>query len=323
MFKNYQILILISVFVLCIIGACAEKKEYTIGIMQFDSRLTIDQTVEGIKQALEEDGFVDGKTCRIAYQNAQGDWATATSIAQKFVTDRVDLIVTVTTPCLQVAANVNKTIPHVFGCVTDPFRMGVAQDSVNHQPNVTGIFTRQPVEETITLVREVIPDLDNIGVVWNPAEACSEACVEMMRAGCGRHGIKLTEITVDATNQVKLAAEGLVARGVDLIFVSGDNTVEMALESVILVCQNGRIPVITNTPINVERGALLSLGANYTVVGYETGKLAARVARGEKPSDIPIRPLMPKKLWLNRKVAEELGISFPKSVLQEADRIVG
>ena len=317
--------ILILLILVGILSGCGKRgaeRPYTIGISQFSSVGPIDDAVNGIKDALKEAGYIDGENCRIDHRNAQGDFSTAQSIAQKFVTDKVDIIITTTTPCLQVTATVNKTIPHVFGVVTDPFRMGIAEDPEHHQENITGIATLQPVDETIELITKVLPEAKNIGVIWNPTEACSEACTEIARKGVKTRGLTLKDITVTSSSEVLTAAQALAEKGVDVFFVSGDNTVTLALDAVVGVGRDKRIPVVTNSPADVEKGPLFSLGADYYVVGKETGKLAVRVIKGEKPADIPIQKLVPQELWLNSKAASALGIVFPEDALKQAAGVV-
>ena len=317
--------IMLALILIGVVSGCSKKgKErlYTIGVVQFSSTTLSDDGASGVKDALTEAGYIDGENCRVHYKNAQGDFSTAQSIAQKFVTDKVDIIITITTPCLQVTATANKTIPHVFGLVTDPFRMGVAEDPEHHQENITGIATFQPVDETIELITKVLPQAKNIGVIWNPTEACSEACTEMMRKGVKSRNLTLKEITVTNTSEVLMAAQGLAEQGVDVIFISGDNTVLLAMDAIVGVGRDKHIPVVSNDPTDMEKGALFGLGADYYTVGKETGKLAVRVMKGEKPANIPIQKLVPKKLWLNNKVASDLGVVFPEDVLKEADRII-
>jgi ABC-type uncharacterized transport system substrate-binding protein len=314
------------VFILILFGlisGCDKKeKPYTIGLSQFSSILAADDAAKGIKDALREAGYIDGENCKIDHKNAQGDFATVQSITQKFVTDKVDIIITVTTPCLQVTAQVNKTIPHVFGAVTDPFRTGVAVDTEHHQMNITGIATFEPVDENIELIVKVLPETKDIGVIWNTSEACSEANIDVMRKGVKLRNLTLKEITVTNSNEVLMAAQGLVEKGVDVIFISGDNTALLAIDAIIRVGKEKNIPVVTNDPTHVEKGALFGLGADYYAVGKETGKLAVRVIKGEKPADIPIQKLIPQKIWLNNEVANDLNILFPEDVLKEADKIV-
>lgn len=316
---------LFALVLICVVLSCGGKEKerpYTIGILRFRSSIDMDNAVNGLKDALTEAGYIDGKNCRIDHKDAQNDYGTAQSIAQKFVVDKVDLIITLTTPCLQVTANVNKTIPHVFGMVTDPFRMGVADDPEHHQENITGIATFQPVDETIELIAKILPEAESIGVIWNPAEACSEACTEIMRESVKKRNLTLKEITVTNTSEVLTAAQGLVEKDVDVIFVSGDNTVMLAIDTVIGVGKDKHIPVVSNDPSHVGTGALFGLGADYYTVGKETGKLAVRVIEGEKTAGIPIQSLLPKELWLNNSSATELGVVFPADILKEANKII-
>lgn len=307
-----------------IISSCVKKDEenlYTIGLFQF-SNSPYSIAVDGIVDALNEAGYKDGENCRFQFKNAQGDFSTAQSIAKKLVSDKVDLIITTTTPCLQITAAENKTIPHVFGAVTDPFVAGIGESVDDHQSNLTGIGTFQPINETIHMIKDIIPDLDNIGVVWNSSEACSEACTEVMREVTSEMGITLTEVMVSGSNEVFTAAQSLLAKKVDVIFVSGDNTVSSSLEAVISVADQGMIPVVTNTPTDTEKGALFSLGADYYTVGLETGKMAVRVIEGEKTSEMPIEKLIPKKLWINSTTADRLNITFPEEVIEKAGKVL-
>ncbi|MCD4817685.1 MAG: ABC transporter substrate-binding protein, partial [Candidatus Cloacimonetes bacterium] len=197
----------------------------------------------------------------------------------------------------------------------------IADDPEHHQANITGIATLQPVDETIELFKNIYPDVKNIGIVWNTAEACSEACTEMIRKSVKSRDIKLTEITVTNTSQVMMAVQGLVSKGIDAIIVSGDNTVLTGMDTVIAVATENNIPVITNTPPDAEIGALFGLGADYYTVGVETGRLAVRVMKGEKTSEIPIQRLVPEKLWINKGVAKKLNIKLSEKVLNRADKI--
>jgi ABC-type uncharacterized transport system substrate-binding protein len=318
----FIVFILIFLVLIFNCGKKGKEKLYTIGVVQFSSSELADEAVQGVSDALTEAGYINWKNCYIDYKNAQGDFSTAQSIAQKFVTDKVDIIITVTTPCLQVTASENKTIPHIFGAVTDPFRMGIAEDPEHHQSNITGIATFQPVDETIELITTVLPETKNIGVIWNPSEACSEACTEMMRKSVKSRNLILTEITVTNSSEVLTAAQCLAEKNVDVIFISGDNTVITALDAVIAVGEDKYIPVVTNNPSNTEKGAFFSLGADYYIVGKETSKLAVRVIKGEKPADLPIQKLVPKKLWINNKVANDLNILFPEDILKKANKVI-
>jgi putative tryptophan/tyrosine transport system permease protein len=305
-------------------SGCSKKAKndiYTIAVFQF-SNSSYSESVDGILAALKDGGYIDGQNCHIRLENAHGDFSTAQTIARKLVSDEVDIIITSTTPCLQVTAMENKTIPHVFGTVTDPLKMNIGTSRVDHQPNLTGIGTFQPVEDAIKLMHQIIPDLDNIGLIWNSAEACSEACTEIAREVAASMGFRLSEVLVSNSSEVPTAAQSLVDKKVDVIFVSGDNTVSSDIEGILSVADKMNVPVVTNTPSDCERGVLFGLGADYYLVGYETGKLALRVINGEDPKDIPIQDFFPEKLWINGKTAEKLGIELTDLIKNQADRIL-
>lgn len=319
--KKIGLLLLITLTVM----SCSKlnKKDIkNISLFQFASRLTVDESAKGVQKALKDAGYIDGENCKISLYNAQNDFSTAQLIAQKLASEKNDIIITLTTPCLQVTANANKRTPHVFGMVTDPFRMGVAEDCDHHIPNITGVATFQPVESAVKLIKEILPNVKKIGVVWNPTEACSEACTEKMRVSTKKLKIELVEMTVTNSMEVQMATQSLLGKGIDAILISGDNTVELAIDAVITEATAQKIPVFTNNPPQTTKGALLAVGADYYTVGIETGKLAVRVLKGEKASDLPIQKSVPEKLWINQKIATQLNISVPQPILSRADNII-
>ena len=161
--------------------------------------------------------------------------------------------------------------------------------------------------------------------VWNPGEACSQACLEIARPVCKELGIELVEAAVDNSTAVYEAALSLLTRGVEAIWIGGDNTVELASSSVITAASRGRIPVFTNNTDHPAEGALLGLGANYFEVGKRAGDLAAEVLNGLSPASVPIEDVTPPKLILNADALKNLKDNwvFPESVLKSADSVIG
>ncbi|MFP4548450.1 MAG: ABC transporter substrate-binding protein [Fidelibacterota bacterium] len=316
-------ILLLSVAMITGCGKKSKTQGPVISLFQFASRQTVDDAARGVLDGLKEAGYVDGENCEITIKNAQNDFSTAQLIAQKLANSNSDIIITLTTPCLQVMANTNKRIPHVFGMVTDPFRMGVADDPDNHIPNITGVATFQPVESAVKIIKEIMPDIQKLGVVWNPTEACSEACTEIMRSSTKELRVELLEITVTNSIEVQVATQSVIGNGAEAILVGGDNTVELAIDALIQEGKKENIPIFTTNPPQAEKGALMSIGADYYTVGIVTGELAARVLKGEKPADIPIQKAVPEKLWVNKSVAKRLNIQLPETLLNRSDKILG
>ena len=299
-------------------AANAEKR---LAIFLFNENSLLLQILDGVMDELKESGLLDKHNLRVDLKSAQNEFPMAQTIAQDIVRRGYDFLITISTPSLQAAANVNRKIPHVFGGVTDPYRMGVAKNETDHIPNITGVATFQPVESTIRVMRELLPNAKRIGIVWNPGEACSEACTYKARDAVKKYGFELVESNVAATNEVMDAVKAVVKKGVDLFFTSGDNTVLLALPSIAEVLKENRIPYFTNSPSDIERGAFVGLGADYYEVGRETGKLARQVIEGKDPKDIPIRNYVPESMGVNLELAQRYGISVSEEFLKKAEKV--
>ncbi|HEY4417607.1 MAG TPA: ABC transporter substrate-binding protein, partial [Verrucomicrobiae bacterium] len=216
--------------------APAAQKIFKVAILQYSSQMTLEEGVKGMVDAMAEHGFVDGENLRIQHYNAEADLPTVNTIAKEITDGRFDLILTVSTPALQAVANANKTgkTKHVFGLVSDPYGTGVGINRTNHMDHpawMAGFGTMQPVVHSFEIARQMRPELKSVGVIWNAAEANSLATVVVARQFCKDHGIELLEVTVDNSSGVFEAANSLVARGAEALWIGGDNTVLAAADS--------------------------------------------------------------------------------------------
>src|SRR6185295_8664606 len=282
-----------------------------VGLLQTASVQLLDDTVRGIVDSLAENGFVDGKTINIQKYNAQGDIALTNSIAKEMVNANFDLLMTVSTVSLQAVANANrggKTV-QVFGAVADPSvaGVGISRDKpLDHPRNLVGIGSFLPVADSFQIAREMFPGLKKVGVAWNPAEANSRAFTEKAREACKTMGIELIEANVENSNSVLEAEESLVARGAEALWIGGDVTLNVAIDSVVSVARRAHIPVFSITPGKPDRGTLFDYGADFYQIGKETGKLASQILRGADPTQIPITNMVPTYFVINKRAIEGL-----------------
>ena len=264
-----------------------------IAIFKIASRLVLEQSEQGILDGLNKKGFIDGKTCLIKRYCAEGDMGTANTIAQNIVSSRFDMVITVSTPSMQVMAYANRkgNVTHVFCTVTDPYGSGVGitgPEPHQHPPHLVGIGTFQPVEEVIVLAKQMFPELKRIGTVWCTSEVCSEACIKLARKKCAELGIDLVEMSVESSTQIFEAATSLTSRGVEALWLGGDNVVESGIDQLINAANRAHIPLFTNNPYNVRGNTLFALGANYFDVGKLAGEMAADILNGKPTSEIGI-----------------------------------
>lgn len=280
-----------------------------IAVFKLSSRPLLDNTEKGIIDGLMQRGFVNRENVEIIHFCAENDLPTANTIAQNILNEKFDMVVTISTPILQVMANANQDgeIIHVFGAVTDPFASGVglSREHPGQRPaHLAGVGTFQPVEDGLLIAREMNPNLNTLGVPWCSHEVCSEACVKIARKVTDSLKIEMEEVTVDNSSAVYEAVQSLIARGAEAIWVGGDNTVEIAMDMIVKATDDAGIPVFCNNPDMPEKGALFGLGANYYEVGEATAQVAAQILNGAEPASIPVRNVVPEKLYINQSKLE-------------------
>lgn len=299
-------MVVVLVLAMSVLGGAQEKVK--IGIMQIVDHPALNAVRDGLKDALKEVyGYVEGENIVYDAQSAQGDVATANTIARKFVAEKMDLIVSIATPTSQAAVNATKEIPVVFSAVTDPVSAGLVKDLQKPGGNVTGISDLTPVDRQIYLAKFLFPEAKRMGTLYNSGEVNSVVTNEMAKKACAENGMDLVEATVTSTADVAMATQSLVGK-VDAIYVSTDNTVVSALDVVAKICLNNKIPLILADPTTVEKGALCGLGFDYYLHGRQTADIVARILKGENPGDIPVEFAKRLTLLVNLRVAKDLGL---------------
>ncbi|HEY8496146.1 MAG TPA: ABC transporter substrate-binding protein, partial [Limnochordales bacterium] len=187
--------------------------------------------------------------------------------------------------------------------------------------NVTGTSDLTPVRAQLELLKEILPRATRVGVLYNAGEVNSVVQVEIAREAAAALGLQLVEATAANSNEVLQAAQSLVGR-VDAIYVPTDNTVVSALESVVLVAERARLPLIAGEADSVAKGALATVGIDYYQLGRQTADIAVRVLNGENPAEIPIEYLSEQSVVLNMGAARRMNVQIPDSVIAKAVRII-
>ena len=290
------------------------SKAYKIGITQIVTHPALDAAVAGFKAALAEKGFTN-----VTYdeQNAEGDMATAAQIAQKFASGGLDLILGVATPTTQAVVKADTTTPIVFTAVTDPVGAGLVTDPKAPTANVTGVSDLQPVEPILKLATAFNPDAKNVGIVYNAGESNSVFIVKQAETAASTLGLTVVKAPASTSAEVQAAAQSLVGR-VDAIAVIGDNTAVSALEAIVKVCDQNKIPLIVGDTDSVKRGAAAGYGFDYKDLGMQAGYQAAQILSGTPIKDIPVEYAKNLQLSINEKAAAAQGVTIPADMASQA-----
>ena len=298
----------------------AAEGKLKIGITQIVEHPALDAAKQGFIDELAAFGYDESK---VVYdmQNAQGDFATAQAIAEKFVSGSVDLILAIATPTAQATANVTQTIPILITAVTDPVAAGLVESIERPGTNVTGTSDLTPVAKQLELLKAIRPETKRVGVLYNPGEANSVVQLELARDAAGELGLALVEIPVDNSSSVYQSAQSAVGR-VDALYVPTDNTVVSALESVIIVAENAKLPLIVGETDSVRRGAMATISIDYYSLGRQTARMALQILeKNADPASMPIEYLENVELVLNLGAAKRMGVELPTELVAEASQI--
>ncbi|MCW5715331.1 MAG: ABC transporter substrate-binding protein [Bauldia sp.] len=304
-----------------VLAVPAMAQNITVGTTAIVEHPALDAVRDGVLAALEEEGFRNGQEIRFLYESAQGQPSIAAQIAAQFVGENVNVIVPIATPSAQAAVAATTTIPVVFAAVTDPLDAGLITDVAHPGGNVTGVSDLTPVADQFALAMEIVPDMDAIGVIYNPAEANAVVLVNLLKAAASEAGVTVVEATAANSGAVQAAAASLVGR-VDAIYVPTDNTVVSALDAVIGVAEEAKIPLFSGDNDSVREGTVASIGFDYYEHGKQAGRIVARILRGENPGDIAVEYATGGVIAVNPAAAERMGITIPQAVLDRAGEVV-
>ena len=303
-------------------GNTASEKVKTIGIIQIVEHPSLDAARQGFMDALKANGYEDGKQVKFDYQNAQGQPSTLTTISQKFVNDKVDMMFAIATPSAQAAAQQSKDIPVLITAVTDPVDAGVVKSMDKPGTNVTGTTDMNPVKEQLELVKQVKPDAKKVGIIYNTGESNTEVQIKIAKEAAPGLGLELELVGVTNSSEVKQAADALAAK-VDAIYVPTDNIVVSAIDSVLKVAEQAKLPVVVGEGDSVKKGGLITYGLDYYQLGYQTGEMAVKILKGEaKPQDMAVETQKEMKLIINKKAAAAMGVQLPEELLKKADEVI-
>ncbi|EMP93079.1 hypothetical protein VC87395_001578A, partial [Vibrio paracholerae 87395] len=288
-------------------------KTAKVAVSQIVEHPALDATRQGLLDGLKAKGYEEGKNLEFDYKTAQGNPAIAVQIARQFVGENPDVLVGIATPTAQALVSATKTIPIVFTAVTDPVGAKLVKQLEQPGKNVTGLSDLSPVEQHVELIKEILPNVKSIGVVYNPGEANAVSLMDLLKLSAAKHGIKLVEATALKSADVQSATQAIAEKS-DVIYALIDNTVASAIEGMIVAANQAKTPVFGAATSYVERGAIASLGFDYYQIGVQTADYVAAILEGKEPGSLDVQVAKGSDLMINKTAAEQLGITIPEAV---------
>ena len=283
----------------------------------------MDNCREGFLAGLAEEGFVEGENLTVKYDNAQADTGNASTIADAYVSDGVDLICAIATPSAMSAYNsaMKADIPVVYTAISDPVGAGLANEDGTSVGNITGTSDKLPVEEQLKMIREMMPEAKKIGIIYTTSEANSVSTIKEYKEIAPKYGFEIVETGINTIADVDMAAAEMVEK-VDCISNLTDNTVVSALQTVLSYANDAKIPVFGSEVEQVKSGCLASMGIDYVELGKQTGEMAAAILRGEETaSEMNFELCQGASLYVNTEEADKLGIELDANLVKDAAEV--
>ncbi|WP_122055762.1 ABC transporter substrate-binding protein [Vibrio sp. Evd11] len=271
----------------------------------------------GLLDGLEAKGYEPGKNLEFTYALADGKPAKAAKIARKLASDNPHVLVGIATPTAQALVSATRSIPIVFTAVTDPISARLVKQLDKPRQNVTGLSDLSPVAQHVSLIREILPDTNTIGVVYNPAEANAVAIIKLLRTVTKSFGITLREETVLSASDVERKTK-ILAKQSDVIYGLTDNTVGSGVDGLMRAANQASTPVVAGALFYVDKGAIAGIVLDYYNVGVQTAEYVAAILDGQEPSELSVKTAQSSQLVVNLDAARELGVTVPQSVIDRA-----
>lgn len=314
--KLILIILVVTLSVFAILNLNRKSNKLNIGIIQIVEHEALDKARNGF---IDEMKFLGYNDADFDIQIAGGDTSNLNSIAQKFVNDKKDLILAISTPAAQSAANATKDIPILATAVTDFKNSGLVNSNENPGVNVSGTSDLVRVDKQVGLLNKLVTNCKKVGILYSSGEANSKFQSELASAEFKKLGIKTKEITVSNSNEVQPVLE--CNTDVDAIFLPTDNLIASCISTVSKIATECKIPIICNDSDIVKKGALASYAMDY----YELGKLTAHQAdkilkKESKIENMPIEYLNDTKLVVNDTVSKKLEIKISDDLKEEMNR---
>lgn len=319
---NKLIALILSLLLVLSLSACGstgastqtqDGADYTVGICNYVDDASLNQIVENIEARLAQIGAEKGITIKVLYENCNADAAVMEQIIANFIADEVDLMIGVATPVamkMQSATEEN-AIPVVFSAVSDPIGAGLVESLEAPGSNLTGTSDYLDTAAVMNLIFAADPDADLIGLLYDAGQDSSTAPIAAAKAYLAEKSIACIERTGTTTDEVMLAAQALVADGVDAVFTPTDNTIMKAQLAIYETFADAGIAHYTGADSFALNGAFLGYGVDYANLGVETADMVAEILlNNADPAQLAVRTFDNGTATVNTEICDALGLDF-------------
>ena len=279
---------------------------------------------EAFRQGLRELGYVEGQNIVIEPRWAEGKYDRYPALAADLVRLKVDVIVPVGGAATQAVQQATRTIPIVMSVVIDPVGSGLVASLARPGGNVTGltIMASDLVGKQLELLKEVVPKVSRVALLWNPANPGSAPQLRQAEAAARALGVRLQPLEARGPQEIDSAFAAMTRERAGALVILADSIFTNQLRQIAEIAAKKRLPAIHVGTEYAEAGGLMGYSANNLDLERRAATFVDKILKGAKPADLPIEQPSKFELIINVKTAKALGLTIPQSLLLRADEVI-
>jgi putative tryptophan/tyrosine transport system substrate-binding protein len=288
------------------------------------AQITRAPLVEAFRQGLRELGYQEGQNLAIEFRDAEGQPDRLPALAAELVQLHVDVIVTHPTNAARAAKHATTLIPIVMAGADDPVRTGLVASLARPGGNMTGVSSFGPdlSGKRLELLKEAVPTLSRIAVLWNAADSGMTLRFEQMQVAAQALRQTVYPLGVHNATQVDSALAAMTQERPDALFVITDVLTARHWGRIVEFAAKHQLPTLFEYREPVVAGGLIAYGPSQADLHRRAAYYVDRILKGAKPTDLPVEQPMRIELVINVKTAQALGLTIPPSVLFQADEVI-
>jgi len=275
---------------------------------------------QAFKQGLRDAGYAEGRDIVIEWRSANGEFSRIPQLATNLVQNKVEVIVVDGTPAAQAAKRATSTIPVVMSMAADPVGSGLVASLAHPGGNITGLslMTSDLSAKRLQLLKEAIPRLTRVAVLWNPDTPYSRKVNDELKAAAPALSIELSFVSAHTPEEFSPAFSAISRAHSQALYVVEGSFFFAHRTMLLKLASEARLPVIYGE----KNFGVLSYGANWDDLMRRSAEYVAKILKGVKPADLPIEQPTKFELVVNLKTAKALGLTIPESILLRADEVI-
>jgi putative ABC transport system substrate-binding protein len=283
--------------------------------------------LDAFRQALNELGHIEGQNVVIEYRAADGKIDRLPTLATELALLKVDIIVAAATPAGLAAQQATTTTPIVVSAMGDPVRDGLVASLARPGGNITGTAFLGPelVPKRLALLREVLPKISRVAVLWHPGAFGERTMSDMLNAiseAAGTLGMQLQLVEVHEPSDLDQAFSRMATERAEALFQFPSAMLFSERRRIVELALTHRLPSMFNGREFVQLGGFISYGVSIADLGRSSATYVDKILKGTKPSDLPVEQPTKFELFINIKTAKILGVEIPTTVLARADEVI-